>query len=243
MKTILVVTDELEMMRTLCKNLGNAGYRVVDADDGQTALTLLRCERPDRVLLDLALPALSAGSGQGLSGLEVCRRLHQISGVPILVFTNCLEKAERMVTQEMCADDFVLKPFNPRQATARIQALLNRFERRSAARRDVIQAGDLALDPNLRRATVAGKRVDLTRTELDLLAALASRPGRAFTRPQLIQALDSKRSISGRTIDSNIKNLRGKIEPDPRQPRYILTVYGVGYKLSERRVASGKRHR
>lgn len=220
MKTILAVTDELELVR----NLEHTGCRVVSADDGQTALTLFRHEQPNLVLLDLALP--------GLDGLAVCRQLRQASDAPILVLTAYLEEAERVVGQEVCADDFVLKPFSLGQAVARIRALLHWAERQDVVSSGVIRVGDLELNPAHHRATVAGKPVDLTRTELALLAALAVEPGRAFTRSQLMGALNGNRGVSERTIDSHIRNLRAKIEPNPRHPRYVLTVYGVGYKLS-----------
>jgi two-component system alkaline phosphatase synthesis response regulator PhoP len=225
MKTVLVVEDEPELVRALRGYLEQTGYRVVSAGDGQTALTVFRHERPDLILLDLMLPQMD--------GIEVCRRLRQTSDVPIIMLTARVEEAERVVGLEVGADDYILKPFSPREVIARVRALLRRVEGRVVASPDVIRAGDLVLDLARHQATVAGKPVELTRTELDLLATLAAEPGRAFTRAQLVDALDADYAISDRTIDSHIKNLRAKIEPKPRHPRYILTIYGVGYKLSE----------
>ena len=222
MKTVLVVINEPELARRLSGHLQKAGYRVVSAGDGQTALTTLRRERPNLVLLDLTL-----------DGLALCRRLRRASDAPILVLTPRVEQAERVVGQEVCADDFVLRPFDPRQVVARTQILLRWAERRVVVNPDVIWAGDLALNPIRRQAIVAGEPVDLTRTELELLTALATEPGRAFTRAQLVSALNADYAVSERTIDCHVKNLRHKIEPDPRHPRYILTVHGVGYKVSE----------
>jgi DNA-binding response OmpR family regulator len=220
LKTILAITRELGLVR----NLQDAGYRVIIANEGQLASPVVLQERADLVLLDLGL--------FGVDGLEFCRQLRRATGRPILVLTACLEEAERAVAYEMCADDFVQKPSGPGQVVARAQALMHLAGRRLMASRDVIRVGDLALNPVHHQVTVAGKRVDLTRTELALLAALAAEPGHEFSRTQLREVLNDNRGISERTIDSHIKNLRAKIEPDPRQPRYVLTVYGIGYKLS-----------
>ncbi len=225
MRTILVVEDEPELLRALRGYLEQAGYRVVGAGDGQTALTVFRHERPDLILLDVMLP--------GMDGIEVCKRLRRSSDVPVIMLTARVDEADRVVGLEVGADDYVLKPFSPREVVARVRALLRRAEGRVVASPDVIRAGDLVIDLARYQASVAGDPVDLTPTELDLLATLAAEPGRAFSREQLIGVLDADYVMSDRTIDSHIKNLRAKIEPNPRRPRYILTVYGVGYKLSE----------
>ena len=234
MIAILVLTKELDAVRALNGDLEQAGYRVVGAGDGQASLGILEREQPDLLMLDLALP--------GLDGLAMCQRLRQASDVPILVLTDQVEEAERVVAQESCAVDFVLKPASSRQVLARIQTLLRRAKRRGTMNADpenggIIRAGDLALNLAHHRAIVAGEPVELTRTELELLATLASEPGRVFSRSHLVSALNNDRTISERTIDTFIKNLRAKIEHDPSHPRYVLTVYGVGYKLSEGRGA------
>jgi DNA-binding response OmpR family regulator len=225
MKTILVVEDEPELVSALRRYLEQAHYRVVSAGDGKMALTVFRHERPDLVLLDLMLPEMD--------GLEVCQRLRQTSDVPIIMLTARVEEADRVVGLELGADDYVVKPFSPREVVARVRALLRRAEGRVVARHEIVRAGDLVLDLARHRATVTGAPVDLTRTEFDLLATLAAEPGRAFTRAQLMAALDADYTVSDRTIDSHIKNLRAKVEPDPHRPRYIITVYGVGYRLSD----------
>ena len=224
MKAILAVAQERELVRTLRKNLKNAGYRVVAAADEQTALTVSGHEQPDLILMDLGQPEFN--------GFSACQRLRQTTDAPILVLTARVEEAERIVAHAVCADDYVLKPFNPRQLVARVQTLLLWAKRRDVVNSDVVRVGELELNLAHHQATVAGEPADLTPAELGLLAKLAAEPGRAFSRRQLVSALNGGRIISERTIDTHIKNLRAKIEPDPRQPRFILTVYGVGHKLS-----------
>lgn len=224
MKTILIVTQETELTRALSAGLERARCRLSAISDRQAILTAWQHERPDLLIVDLALP--------GIDGLEFCRRLRQISDVPLLVLTARVEQAEQLVAQDGCADDFVLRPCSTRQVLARIQTWLHWVERRGVASPDVIRAGDLELNLAHHQAAVAGENVDLTCTELALLAALAAKPGRAFTRSQLLGAVTGNRGSSERTIDSHIRNLRTKIEPDPRHPRYVLTVHGVGYKLN-----------
>ncbi len=223
MNTVLAVTRELDTVRALRRDLRKHGCRVERVDNGQIALTRTRHKRPDLILLDLDL--------HGEDGLAVCQRLRQASAAPILVLATCLEQAERAIGQEVDADDFVVKPADPYQMTTRIQTLLRWAKRRNAARSALVRAGDLELNMAHHQAMIAGECVDLTRTELAMLAALAAEPGRALKRSQLKQALNSPRCHSERTVDSHIKNLRAKIEPDPRHPCYVITVYGVGYKL------------
>jgi DNA-binding response OmpR family regulator len=223
MKTILAVTTEPELAQSLCRDLESAGHRSVYAQDGETAMKLLRRGEPDLVFLDLAW--------SGPLGLEFCRQLREMSDVPVLVLTACLDEAELVVADEMYADDFLQKPCSSKQVVARVQALLHRAERQRVVHRNVIRAGDLELNMDFHQTTVAGVHMDLTRTEQALLAALAAQPGRTFTRAQLMGVLNSSRCLSHRTIDSHIKNLRAKVEPDPRNPRYVLTVHGGGYRL------------
>ena len=229
LQTILVVDDEPHIVEVVHDYLKQAGYRVLTARDGQTALTLTRHEHPDLIILDLMLPG-------GLDGLDVCRRLRQDPGmadVPIVMLTARSEEIDRLIGLELGADDYVTKPFSPREVVARVRAVLRRA-RGHGAPPAVIRAGELAVDLIKRHVTVGEQPVSLTPTEFDLLAVLARNPGRPFTRAQLLDLVyDVAYAGYDRAIDSHIKNLRQKIEPDPRQPHYILTVYGVGYKFGD----------
>jgi two-component system alkaline phosphatase synthesis response regulator PhoP len=228
-QTILVVDDEPQIVEVVQDYLKQDGYRVLTARDGQTALTLARHERPDLIVLDLMLPG-------GVDGLEVCRRLRQDPGladVPIIMLTARTEETDRLIGLELGADDYVTKPFSPREVVARVKAVLRRA-RRNGPPPGVIRVGELAVDLTTRTVTVGGQPVSLTPTEFDLLAVLARNPGRPFTRAQLMDLVyDVAYAGYDRAVDSHIKNLRRKIEPDPDEFRYILTVYGVGYKLGE----------
>ena len=228
-QTILVVDDEPQIIEVVQDYLKQAGYRVLAARDGQTALTLARHERPDLVVLDLMLPG-------GIDGLEVCRRLRRdpvLADVPIIMLTARIAETDRLIGLELGADDYVTKPFSPREVVARVRAVLRRA-RGHAESSGIVRIGDLAVDLANRSVTVAGEPVSLTPTEFDLLAILARNPGRPFTRAQLLDLVyDVAYAGYDRAIDSHVKNLRRKIEPDPREPRYVLTVYGVGYKLGD----------
>ena len=228
-QTILVVDDEPHIVEVIHDYLKQAGYRVVTAGDGQTALTLARHERPDLIVLDLMLPG-------GLDGLDVCRRLRQgpgLADVPIIMLTARIEETDKLIGLELGADDYVTKPFSPRELVARVRAVLRRV-RGHGPPLGIVRVGELAVDLTKRSVTVGGQPVSLTPTEFDLLSAMARNPGRPFTRAQLMDLVyDVAYAGYDRAIDSHIKNLRRKIEPDPRQPRYILTVYGVGYKFCE----------
>jgi two-component system alkaline phosphatase synthesis response regulator PhoP len=228
-QTILVVDDEPHIVEIVHDYLKQAGYRVVTASDGQTALTLARHERPDLIVLDLMLPG-------GLDGLDVCRSLRQdlgLADVPIIMLTARVEETDKLIGLELGADDYVTKPFSPREVVARVRAVLRRA-RGHGLPPGIVHVGDLAVDLTKRSVTVGGQPVSLTPTEFDLLAVMARNPGRPFTRAQLMDLVyDVAYTGYDRAIDSHIKNLRRKIEPDPRQPHYILTVYGVGYKFCE----------
>jgi two-component system alkaline phosphatase synthesis response regulator PhoP len=228
-QTILVVDDEPHIVEVVQDYLKQAGYRVLAARDGQTALTLARHERPDLVVLDLMLPG-------GMDGLEVCRRLRRdpvLADVPIIMLTARIAETDRLIGLELGADDYVTKPFSPREVVARVRAVLRRA-RGQAEPSGIVRIGELAVDLANRSVTVAGEPVSLTPTEFDLLAILARNPGRPFTRAQLLDLVyDVAYAGYDRAIDSHVKNLRRKIEPDPREPRYVLTVYGVGYKLGD----------
>ena len=222
-ETILVVDDEARIVKLVRDYLERAGFDVLTAGDGETALTLARVEQPDLIVLDLMLP--------GVDGLDVCRRLRRESSVPIIMLTARVEEADRIVGLELGADDYVTKPFSPGELVARVRATLRRVHGEMGPA-TVIRTGDLELDTAALTVTVAGEPVDLTPTEFHLLATLARQPGRIFSREQLLEAVHGV-VFDGydRSVDSHIKNLRRKIEPDARQPRYIQTVYGVGYKL------------
>jgi two-component system alkaline phosphatase synthesis response regulator PhoP len=228
-QTILVVDDEPQIVEVVQDYLKQAGFRVLAARDGQTALTIARHERPDLVILDLMLPG-------GMDGLDVCRNLRQdaaLGDMPIIMLTARDEEADRLVGLELGADDYVTKPFSPREVVARVRAVLRRVGRDETPT-GVIHVGELTVDLVNRGVTVGGDSVSLTPTEFDLLAVLARNPGRPFTRAQLMDLVyDVAYAGYDRAIDSHIKNLRRKIEPDSREPRYVLTVYGVGYKMAE----------
>jgi len=228
-QTILVVDDEPQIVEVVQDYLKQAGFRVLTARDGQTALTLARHERPDLIVLDLMLPG-------GIDGLDVCRRLRQdpaLTDVPIIMLTARIEETDRLIGLELGADDYVTKPFSPREVVARVRAVLRRA-RPDGSPASIIRVAELTVDLTNHCVAVGGQPISLTPTEFDLLAVLARNPGRSFTRAQLIDLVYNV-AYDGfdRAVDSHIKNLRRKIEPDLRQPRYVLTVYGVGYKLGE----------
>ena len=229
MKTILVVDDEQKIATLARDYLEHAGFAVLTANDGPSALTTIRQRRPDLVVLDLGLP--------GLDGLDVTRELRRDSTIPIVMLTARDDELDKLLGLELGADDYLTKPFSPRELVARVRAVLRRADRPLEAA-ETIRAGDVVLDLPRMRTEVGGATVDLTPTEFQLLATLAARPGRIFTRSQLLDALHGVAfETYERAIDSHIKNLRRKLEPDPRQPRYVLTVYGVGYRFADDRAA------
>ena len=223
---ILVVDDEVKIVRTVRAYLEKAGFAVATATDGQTALAAFRHEQPGLVILDLGLP--------GLDGLDVTRAIRRESGVPIIMLTARVEESDKLVGLELGADDYVVKPFSPRELVARVRAVLRRVEGQREATPIPIVAGDLTIDPNRRSAKLGERWLDLTTTEFDLLWVLAESPGRVFTRLELLDRVQGY-AYEGyeRTIDVHIKNLRRKIEATPQKPEYILTVYGAGYRFSE----------
>lgn len=225
-QTILVVDDDHEIARLVRAYLEKAGYKVACAYDGASALRGLRTERPDLVVLDLMLP--------DRDGLDIARAIRAdpaTAALPIIMLTARVDDTDRIVGLELGADDYVPKPFNPREVVARVRAVLRRATG-LAAPAQRLQIGDLALDLDAHQATVAGVEIDLTPTEFDLLALLMRNPGHAFTRTELIeQGLGYAYAGLERTVDSHIKNLRKKVETDPTAPPLIETVYGVGYRL------------
>ena len=226
-RTILVVDDEPRIVELARDYLEHAGFRVITASDGPTALDSARRDRPDLVVLDLGLP--------GLDGLDVTRELRRDGSMPIVMVTARDDEVDKLLGLELGADDYLTKPFSPRELVARVKAVLRRTDRPTEPS-DVMRVGELQLDVPRMRTELAGRSIDLTPTEFTLLATLARQPGRIFTRSQLLDALHGIAFESyERAIDSHIKNLRRKLEPDPRQPRYVLTVYGVGYRLADDR--------
>ncbi|MBI4768904.1 MAG: response regulator transcription factor [Chloroflexi bacterium] len=222
-RKILVVDDELEIVKLVRAYLERAGFSVVAATDGQQALAVFRHERPNLVILDLNLP--------GMDGLDVCRALRRDSDVPIIMLTARLEEADRLIGLELGADDYVVKPFSPREIVARTRAVLRRTEG-EPVRPEVITAGLVSLDMPRRIAAVADQPLDLTTMEFDLLAVLAAHPGQVFTRMQLLEQLQDH-AFEGyeRTMDAHVKNLRKKLGDNPHDPRFIETVRGVGYRF------------
>lgn len=223
MQRILVVDDERRIVDIVKAYLEKDGFAVSTAYDGQTALERIRAERPDLIVLDLMLP--------GISGLDICRTVRQESKTPVIMLTARDDDADKIVGLELGADDYVTKPFNPRELVARVRAVLRRTGDPSAEPQR-IAVGNLEIDLSGHEVKRSGHVVQLTRSEFALLEALATRPGRALTRLQLLDYVQGL-SYEGyeRAIDSHIKNLRQKIEDDPRNPRYVLTVFGVGYKF------------
>ncbi len=222
-QTVLVVDDEKRIADLLRAYLEGAGYRVVTAADGRQAFFVARHEKPDLVVLDLMMPEVD--------GWEFTRRFRQESAVPIIMLTARVEDVDKILGLELGADDYVTKPFSPREVVARVRAVLRRAGAAPRAA-DVLRAGELVLDRDAHAVTLAGEPVELTPTEFDLLATLMDRPGRAMSRLELLDAVQGD-AYEGyeRTVDVHIKNLRRKIEEDPRNPRLILTVFGVGYKF------------
>lgn len=227
-KTILVVDDEPGIVTIVRDYLEKAGFYVLTAGDGETALRLARLERPSLMVLDLMLP--------GIDGLDITRSLRSdpvLSLMPVIMVTARVEEADRLVGLELGADDYVTKPFSPRELVARVRAVLRRAEGEGTYS-PTIRAGDLTIDLERRSARKGGSPVELTATEFDLLVVLARHPGRVFTRAQLVESVyRSQFEGYDRTIDAHIKNLRRKIENDVHDPRYIQTVYGIGYRFGE----------
>jgi two-component system alkaline phosphatase synthesis response regulator PhoP len=226
MPRILVVDDDKQIVRLVQSYLERASYQVLTAYDGETALHTIRRERPDLVVLDLMLP--------NRDGWEVTRTIRgdpNLAGLPIIMLTARVEDTDKIVGLELGADDYIAKPFNPHEVVARVRAVLRRVMGAPAASR-IIQVGGLRMDVDRHEVTLDGSPLELTPTEFDLLKLLMEQRGHAFTRMELVEkGLGYSFEGLDRTIDSHIKNLRRKIEPNPGQPTYIETVYGVGYRL------------
>ena len=225
MKTILVVDDEPKIVQLARDYLERAGFVIRTAGDGKSALAAARAEKPDLIVLDLGLPEMD--------GLDVARALRKESNVPIIMLTARGEETDKLVGLELGADDYITKPFSPKELVARARAVLRRFESANAGA-EIIRVADLTLNVPRMSVMVGERAVEVTPTEFQLLATLAREPGRIFTRGQLLDAVRGVAFESyERAIDAHIKNIRRKIEPDPHEPRYILMVYGVGYKFAD----------
>jgi len=224
-KKILIVEDEIELVKVIRDYLENAGFRVDSVADGSAAVSAFQHNPPDLVLLDLNLP--------GMDGLDVAREIRRINDVPIIMVTARVEETDRLIGLELGADDYITKPFSPREVVARVRAVLRRTQK-TATLPEIIKSGDVEIDLIRHVVNVAGQPVDLTPTEFDLLVAMASQPGRAFSRMQLLEATQGE-AYEGyeRTVDAHIKNLRAKIEADPKKPEFIETVFGVGYRFRD----------
>jgi DNA-binding response OmpR family regulator len=224
-KTILVVDDEARLVALLEAYLKQEGFRVVSAENGRQAAEVARREKPDLIVLDIMMPEVD--------GLQFLREHRQHADTPIILLTARVEDEDRIVGLEVGADDYLAKPFRPRELLARIRAVLRRSDG-GLLSASSLQHGDLRLDRERHQLTLAGREVDLTPSEFELLAALMSRPGRVFSRLELLERMQGI-GYEGyeRAIDVHVKNLRAKIEADSRHPEYVQTVYGVGYRLAE----------
>ncbi len=224
MKRILIVDDEEMIVRTVKAYLDQEGFKTYTEYDGEKALRAFEEKEPDLIILDLMLPKLS--------GIEVTKKIRATSTVPIIMLTAKAEEADRVVGLELGADDYVVKPFSPRELVARVRAVLRRIEGETGATERIV-SGDLEIDMRMREVRVGGSAVELTPTEFDLLAYLAHHPGQVFTRLQLLREVQGYTyDAFARTIDTHVKNLRRKIEQNPREPHYIITVHGVGYRFT-----------
>lgn len=224
MDTILIIEDEPELVKVMRTYLEKSNYKVITATRGDSGLTTWENTHPNLVILDLNLP--------GMDGLDVARRIRRNSDTPIIMLTARVEETDRLIGLELGADDYITKPFSPREVVARVRAVLRRSQSELQEER-VFSVSDLEIDRDEYRLTRANQDINLTPTEFNLLAYLASRPGRVYTRLELLEAVQGGTVYEGyeRSIDAHIKNLRAKLEFDPKQPRYIETVFGVGYRF------------
>lgn len=222
---ILVVDDEPKIVKLARDYLEKGGYQVVTAVNGKDAVATARHEQPDLIVLDLNLP--------GMDGLDVCRQLRRESAVPIIMLTARIDETDRLIGLELGADDYIVKPFSPRELVARVRAVLRRVQG-GMGPANIIRAGDLEIDLQGHRVVRSGETLRLTPLEFNLLALLAQHPGQTFSRERMMERLHGYSHDSyDRSIDAHIKNLRRKLEPNPSEPIYILTVYGIGYQFND----------
>ncbi len=229
-RRVLVVDDNPKITEVLSAYLSAEGFDVETAADGLSAAEAVERRLPDLVLLDVMLP--------GIDGIELTRRFQREHDLPVILVTARSEEVDRLIGLEVGADDYVVKPFSPREVVARVKAVLRRADRAAAPSEESepLRLGALVLDPARREVTVDGRPVELTRTEFEMLATMAEHPGRVYTRMQLMEAAQGD-AYEGyeRTVDAHVKNIRRKLGDDPRSPRFIQTVIGVGYKLEQPR--------
>lgn len=223
MQTILIIEDERELVRILQSYLEKAGFGVVSAGRGDIGVQMWQESKPDLVILDLNLP--------GMDGLDVARQIYRNSDTPIIMLTARVEETDRLIGLELGADDYITKPFSPREVVARVRAVLRRAAK-SPQPIKIVKVYDIEIDLDAHTVKQAGKEVDLTPAEFRILQTLAEQPGRVFDRLQLLESYQGN-AYEGyeRTVDAHIKNMRAKLEQDPRNPRYIETVFGVGYRM------------
>ncbi len=228
MKKILVVDDEPKITQLVSDYLVRAGYGVSVAHDGKTALSHARTDKPDLIVLDLGLPQMD--------GLDFTREFRKVSNAPIIMLTARSEESDKLIGLELGADDYITKPFSPKELVARVRAVFRRIENAATQPTEIIRAMDLILDAPRLRVSANGRTLEeLTPTEFELLATMARQPGRVFTRAQLLDSIHGVAFESyERAIDAHIKNIRRKIELKPGEPKYVLTVYGVGYKFADK---------
>ena len=225
-KKILVVDDKLELRNLLKSYLTQEGFDVVTANDGQEALFVARHEKPNLIILDLMMPEMG--------GYEFMRAYNREADTPVVILTAKIDENDKVLGLELGADDYVTKPFSPRELTARVRAVLRRTEKQSA-NQEIIRIGVIELDWSSRTTSVSGQTVILTPSEFSLLGTLMASPGRVFSRLELLERMQGT-AYEGyeRTIDVHVRNLRSKIEPDASNPKYIETVYGAGYRFATR---------
>ena len=223
MSTILIIEDEPELVKVLRDYLEKAGFKVETASRGDTGLSIWEHKHPDLVLLDLNLP--------GMDGLDVAREIRRKADTPIIMLTARVEEMDQLIGLELGADDYITKPYSPRLVVAKVRAVLRRVGNAVSAP-TILRAADVEINVDAHTVSRAGEDIELTPTEFSLLTAMVSQPGRAYSRLQLLEATQGS-AYEGyeRTIDAHIKNLRAKLEPDPKNPRYIETVFGVGYRF------------
>lgn len=223
-RSVLVVDDNEKIVEVLAAYLGQEGFEVRTAADGESAVRAVEERRPDIALLDIMLP--------GVDGIELTRRFQRDHDLPVILVTAKSDEVDRLIGLEIGADDYVTKPFSPREVVARVKAVLRRVEGSRGTPEGTLRLGALEVDPERREVRIGEQKVDLTKTEFDILETMARHPGRVYTRLQLLEAASGD-AYEGyeRTVDAHIKNLRKKLEDDPREPRFVKTVFGVGYKV------------
>ncbi|MGC4105318.1 MAG: response regulator transcription factor [Thermomicrobiales bacterium] len=224
--TILIVEDEAAIVRLVRDYLVHDGFQAITASDAAAALQRVRDDHPDLLVLDLGLP--------DRNGLDVLREVRRAGDLPVIILTARGEETDRIVGLELGADDYMVKPFSPKELVARVRAVLRRVQSRERTARDLVTVNDVMVDVPRMRVTRGGAPIDLTATEFQILLAMAREPGRVFTRANLLDVIHGMAIESyERAIDAHIKNLRRKLEPDPAHPRYIQTVHGVGYRMTD----------